>query len=155
MGKKTGATRDANKPPYFTDDHDAVLVLIRWRLNKQWDMNTGSKQWQKSGTERRSSAPTDSGAQLASSPVAPSHPKPTRIVSTANTHCLPVLNMNWRWDKLLRRQVIHSARVLLPLRSHVHRWLLNSPAVLYSLRRRLAPQSRSHARTPYHRRHRS
>ena len=84
-GKRTGAKRGANKPPYFSDDHDLVIVPIHWRLNKVWDMNAGRwKNSTKSGTWRRSFAPADSGAQPAPSPVAPSHPKPTHIVS--NTH---------------------------------------------------------------------
>ena len=63
-GKKTGAKRGANKPPYFSDDHDLVIVPIHWRLNKVWDMNAGRwKNSTKSGTWRRSFAPADSGAQ--------------------------------------------------------------------------------------------
>ena len=75
-GKRTGAERGANKPPYITDDHDLVAVPFYWRLEKVWGMNDG--RWtnsKKSGTRivsnTRSSSSSDAFGQSASTATQP------------------------------------------------------------------------------------
>ena len=98
-GKRTGAKRDANKPPYITDDHDLVAVPFYWRHEKMWGMNDG--RWtnsKKSGSASSSDAfgqsastatqprPQVNAEQLPRSAVqpapTPSIPKPTPLPRT-------------------------------------------------------------------------
>ena len=67
-GKRTGAERDAKKPPYFTDEHDLVVVPFYWRLEKVWGMNNG--RWTNS-KKSGSSSSSDAFGQNASTATQP------------------------------------------------------------------------------------
>ena len=68
-GKRTGAERGADKPPYITDDHDLVAVPFYWRLEKVWGMNDG--RWTNSKKSTRSSSSSDAFGQSASTATQP------------------------------------------------------------------------------------
>ena len=91
-GKRTGAERGADKPPYITDDHDLVAVPFYWRLEKVWGMNDG--RWTNSKKSTRSSSSSDAFSQSASTATQPrpqvnAEQPPRSAVQPAPTPSIP------------------------------------------------------------------